>query len=75
MVRIKARVDNVTTLNATLMKDQVGDCPADRAKYLVGAGLAELVEGDAKVPNAKGDLTERAVSPAAKAAETQTRKG
>jgi hypothetical protein len=75
MVRVRAKVDNITTLNATLMKDQVGDCPADRAKYLVGAGLAELVEGDVKVPNVKGDITERAVNPSVKAAETQTKKG
>ena len=78
MVRVRAKVDNVTTLNATLMKDQIGECPPDRAKVLVAKGLVELVEGELRIPGTetiKGDATERAVSPAREAAERQTKKG
>lgn len=82
MVRIKARVDNLTTLNATLMKGQVGECPIDRAKVLIGRGQAELVEGELNIPGfaepakpPKGDATERAVSTRAVSTETQTKKG
>jgi hypothetical protein len=81
MVRIRAKIDNLTTLNATLAKGQVGECPVDRAKLLIGRGVAELVEGEIEVPNmgtvtaAKGDQTERATSRAAATAEHQTRKG
>lgn len=83
MVKIRALVDNLTTLNCTLMKGQEGDCPADRAKVLVARGLAEQVEGEelripgpaaAMVP-ARGDVTERATSRTAEHAERQTKKG
>ena len=79
MAKIRAKVDNVTTLNTTLMKDQEGDCPLDRAKYLIGKGLAELVEGEINIPQMglvtppKGDRTERAVSRTH--TEHQTKKG
>jgi hypothetical protein len=77
MVRVKALTNNVTTLNATLMAGQIGECPPDRAKVLAAKGYVEILNdtdtGD--VETTKGDRTERAVSPAAKAAETQTKKG
>lgn len=81
MVRIRAKVDHLTTLNATLMKDHVGECPTDRAKYLIGKGLADIAEGEIEIPNVgtvaavKGDHTERATSRKAEGAEHQTRKG
>lgn len=81
-VWVRALIDNLTTLNCTLMKDQVGECPTDRAKVLIGRGQAELVEGELAVPTmgvveatTKGDRTERATSRAAAAAEHQTKKG
>jgi hypothetical protein len=74
MVRVKALTDNVTTLNATLMENQIGECPPDRAKVLAAKGHVEIL-GEGDVEATKGDRTERAVSPAAKAAETQTKKG
>lgn len=77
MVFIRAVQPDLTTLNATLAKDQVGECPADRAKELVRLGLAEIVAAPPARPvvPAKTDTTERAVSPARSAAETQTKKG
>lgn len=81
MVRVKALADNITTLNATLVKGQVGECPPDRAKVLVAKGLAELVEGELRIPGVgeveagKGDRTERAVNRSATVAETQAKKG
>jgi hypothetical protein len=81
MVRIRAKIDNLTTLNATLMKGQVGECPVDRAKVLVGRGEAVLVDEALDIPGVgtveavKGDRTERATSRAAEAAERQTSKG
>jgi hypothetical protein len=81
MVWVRAKIDHLTTLNCTLMKDQVGECPTDRAKVLVGRGQAELVEGELMVPTmglveaAKGDRTERATQRAAASAEHQTKKG
>jgi hypothetical protein len=81
MVRIRAKIDHLTTLNATLMRGQVGECPADRAKVLIGRGEAELVEGELAIPGmgtveaVKGDRAERATSRPAEAAERQTRKG
>jgi hypothetical protein len=81
MVRIRAKIDNLTTLNATIMMGQVGECPVDRAKVLIARGQAELVEGDIEIPGqgpveaVKGDRTERTTSRAAGAAEHQTRKG
>jgi hypothetical protein len=81
MVWVRAKIDNLTTLNATLMKGQEGECPVDRAKVLIGRGHAELVEGELAVPTmgvveaAKGDHSERATSRKAESAEHQTRKG
>jgi hypothetical protein len=80
-VRVRAKRDNITTLNATLMEGDVGECPDDRAKVLLGQGHVELVEGELDVPTmglvtaGKGDRTERATSRAAATAEHQTRKG
>jgi hypothetical protein len=81
MVWVRAKIDHLTTFNCTLMAGQVGECPVDRAKVLVGRGQAEIVEGELDVPTmglveaTKGDKTERATSRAAATAEHQTRKG
>jgi hypothetical protein len=77
MVFIRAKQPNLTTLNATLANDEIGECPADRAKELVRLGLAEIVAAPPARPATppKTDTTERAVSPARTAAETQVKKG
>jgi len=81
MVWVRAKIDSLSTLNATLMKDQVGECPTDRAKVLVARGEAELVEGELTIPTmglveaVKGDRTERATQRTAASAEHQTKKG
>jgi hypothetical protein len=81
MRRVRALRDNVTTQNATLMEGQVGECPEDRAKVLVGRGEVELVEGELHVPTmgvveaARGDRTERATGRKVETAEHQTKKG
>jgi hypothetical protein len=53
MILVRALVDNVTTLNATIMKDQVGECPLDRAKELIGMGYVEEATGaEVAIPGA-----------------------
>jgi hypothetical protein len=74
-VAITATLDNVTTLNATLMKGQTGECPIDRAKELIGKGEATLVDGEIDIPGVgtvkageqRGGQpsSERAINPAA----------
>lgn len=77
MVRVRALVPDVTTLNATLSKGDIGECPPDRAKVLAATGRVEILGDPAAgdTESAKGDRTERAVSRSASAAETQTKKG
>lgn len=85
MILVRALIDNVTTLNATLLKDQVGECPIDRAKELIGKGYVEEATGaEVTVPGAgplrprgaaQRDLTEKTLSQEATRRERQVRKG
>jgi hypothetical protein len=78
-LKVKAKVDNLSVADRTLMKGETADCPVDRAKYLFQRGLVEMVDGnDAKpVPASalKRDQTEQATQRSRSSAEVQTRKG
>jgi hypothetical protein len=76
MVKIKAKVDNLTvgdrvTGLRTLARGEVADCSEDRARHLASLGQAEIVEG----PGPEGERAFAQQSKGGEKAETMVRRG
>lgn len=75
---VRALKESLSVGNRVCNVGDVAACDPERAEYLEAKGLAKICAAPTPEPDgrlAKGDVTERAVSLAARAAEHQVRKG